>query len=218
MLPRPGLSWSLLLDWRHVPLPTPQDGPIKWCSGSPHWAAGRGCGRRDDESGAVWGFHLTGPFPEPSRRGMVRAKRRQRKREGSPPLTSSMVHLATVEAEMPATPGRSLQCCSQHTDSDRSGWADRADMKRDCCVTSVVSAARQRQRPAGQGRGPTCLPPKPAYPQATWETGWQRAPDCGPFQTALQSQGGEADPATPHPALVPHVTDHVGRPHPPPRL
>ena len=114
---------------------------------------------------------------------------------------------------MPATPGRSLQCCCQHTDSDRSGWADRADMKRDCCVTSAVSAARQRQRPAGQGRGPTCLPPKPAHPQASWGTGWQRALDRGPFQTALQSQGGEADPATPHPALVPPVTDHVGRPH-----
>lgn len=57
-----------------------------------------------------------------------------------------MVHLATVEAEMPATPGRSLQCCSQHTESERSGWADRADMKRDWCMASVASAA-------GRGRG-----------------------------------------------------------------
>lgn len=64
-------------------------------------------------------------------------------------LTSSMVHLATVEAEMPATPGRSLQCCSQHTERDRSGWADRDDMKKDWWMTSVVSAGKQRQRLAG---------------------------------------------------------------------
>lgn len=65
-------------------------------------------------------------------------------------LTSSMVHLATVEAEMPATPGRSLQCCSQHTERERSGWADRADMKRDWCMTSLVRAAKQRRRLAGR--------------------------------------------------------------------
>lgn len=61
-------------------------------------------------------------------------------------LTSSMVHLATAEAEMPATPGRSLQCCSQHTDSERSGRADRADVKRDWCMASGASAE-------GRGRG-----------------------------------------------------------------
>lgn len=97
------------------------------------------------------GLCLTGASPKPSRQGVVSAKQRRRKREGPAPLTSSMVHLATVEAEMPATPGRSLQCCSQHTDSGRSGWANRADMKRDGCMTSAVRAGRQRQRLAGQG-------------------------------------------------------------------
>lgn len=69
---------------------------------------------------------------------------------GAELLTSSMVHLATVEAEMPATPGRSLQCCSQHTERYRSGWADRDDMKKDWWMTSGVSAGKQRQRLAGR--------------------------------------------------------------------
>lgn len=91
-----------------------------------------------------------------------------------------MVHLATVEAEIPATPGRSLQCCSQHTESERSGWADRADMKRDWCMTSVVSAGKQRQGLAGRCQGPD-WPPKPAHTLAT-------RVDHGPLLTAVQSQ------------------------------
>lgn len=47
-----------------------------------------------------------------------------------------MVHLATVDAVIPATPGRSLQCCSQQRDRERSGCADKADMKRDWCILS----------------------------------------------------------------------------------
>lgn len=54
---------------------------------------------------------------------------------------------------MPATPGRSLQCCSQHMDSERSGWADRADMKRDWCTASGVSAA-SKKRLVGWYQGP----------------------------------------------------------------
>lgn len=82
----------------------------------------------------------------PSGCGVVRGPSRGEEWGGVLALTSSMVHLATVEAEMPATPGRSLQCCSQHTDSERSGRADRADVKRDWCVASGASAE-------GRGRG-----------------------------------------------------------------
>lgn len=92
---------------------------------------------------------LTRAIPEPSRQAAVRRQSRGQERGRVLALTSSMVHLATVEAEMPATPGRSLQCCSQHTDSERSGWADRADRKRDWCMASAASAG-------GRGRG--CRP------------------------------------------------------------
>lgn len=61
-------------------------------------------------------------------------------------LTSSIVHLATVVAVMPATPGRSLQCCSQHSDRERSGWADRADMKSDWCILSEEIAANKNAK------------------------------------------------------------------------
>lgn len=57
-----------------------------------------------------------------------------------------MVHLETVEAEMPATPGRSLQCCSQPTENERLGWVD---MKRDWCTTLGGRARRQRQKRIG---------------------------------------------------------------------
>lgn len=68
-------------------------------------------------------------------------------------LTSSMVHLATVAAVMPATPGSSLQCCSQHRDRERSGWADRADMKSDWCILSEEIAGDKAQHVIqGQGR------------------------------------------------------------------
>lgn len=87
-----------------------------------------------------------GPFLSPPARLWGGGQSRGEKRGWVLVLTSSMVHLATAEAEMPATPGRSLQCCSQHTDSERSGWADRADMKRDWCMASAASAA-------GGGRG-----------------------------------------------------------------
>lgn len=56
--------------------------------------------------------------------------------------TSSMVHLETVEAEMPATPGNNLQCCSQHTESGRSAWVGKVDMKRDWCTTLGGRARR----------------------------------------------------------------------------
>jgi len=57
-----------------------------------------------------------------------------------------MVHLATVVAVMPATPGRSLQCCSQQSDRERSGWADRADMKSDWCTLSEEIAGNKNGR------------------------------------------------------------------------
>lgn len=57
-----------------------------------------------------------------------------------------MVHLATVVAVMPATPGRSLQCCSQQSDRERSGWADRADMKSDWCILSEEIAGNKNAR------------------------------------------------------------------------
>lgn len=47
---------------------------------------------------------------------------------------------------MPATPGKSLQCCSQHTESERSGWDDKVDMKRDWCTTLGGRARRQKQK------------------------------------------------------------------------
>lgn len=76
-------------------------------------------------------------------------------------LTSSIVHLATVAAVMPATPGSSLQCCSQHRDRERSGWAERADMKSDWCMLSEEIAGdkaqhmiwgREREQPMQVGR------------------------------------------------------------------
>lgn len=106
-------------------------------------------------------------------------------------LTSSMVHLATVEAEMPATPGRSLQCCSQHTESERSGWADRADMKRDWWMTSVVSAGKQRRKLAGRCPG-LPWPLKPACTHATQE-------DHGPLLLA-----GRAKRVVPGTHVAPH--------------
>lgn len=57
-----------------------------------------------------------------------------------------MVHLETMEAEMPATPGRSLQCCSQPIEKERSGWVD---TKRDWCTTLGGRAGRQRQKRMG---------------------------------------------------------------------
>jgi hypothetical protein len=98
-------------------------------------------------------FHTHRALPESSstrgwEEGEGGQKEEERAEEGH--LTSSMVHFETVEAEMPATPGSSLQCCSQHTESERSGWADKADMKSDWCTTLGGRAAKQRQRLASQ--------------------------------------------------------------------
>lgn len=60
-----------------------------------------------------------------------------------------MVHLETVEAEIPATPGRSLHCCSQHRENERSGWVAKLDMKRDWCTTLGGRARGQKQRTVG---------------------------------------------------------------------
>lgn len=115
---------------------------------------------------------VSGAASSSAREGVL-VRGQSRGGEGAELLTSSMVHLATVEAEMPATPGRSLQCCSQHTERDRSGWADRDDMKKDWWMTSVVSAGKQRQRLAGRCWGLT-WPREPACTHATQE-------DHGPF-------------------------------------
>lgn len=56
-----------------------------------------------------------------------------------------MVHLETVEAEIPATPGKSLQCCSQQRENERSGWVAKVDMKRDWCTTLGGRARREKQ-------------------------------------------------------------------------
>lgn len=150
------------------------------------------------------GLHLTGPFPEPSCQGAVKAKEGQRKRDGSLPLTSSMVHLATVEAEMPATPGRSLQCCSQHTDSERSGWADRADMKRDWCVTSVVSAARQRQRLVAWAEDQPASLQSPLIPRPPGRLAGRGRRTVAPFRQPCRAKGVRQIPQllTEHLALM----------------
>lgn len=77
-----------------------------------------------------------------------RGRRKEEAEEGL--CTSSMVHLETAEAEMPATPGNSLQCCSQHTDSGRSAWVGKVDMKRDWCTTLGGRARRQKQNMMGR--------------------------------------------------------------------
>ncbi len=48
-------------------------------------------------------------------------------------LTSWTVQWVTRLAWTPATPGRSLQCCSQHSGRSRLGWADMAERKTDWC-------------------------------------------------------------------------------------
>lgn len=124
-------------------LSTHQDGPVEE-SQSALRAVRRGCGPEMSVRSSIW--LCLKASPELSFQGLGRGQSRGGEREGPLLLTSSMVHLATAEAEMPATPGRSLQCCSQHTERERSGCADRADRKRDWGMASAVSAGRRRQR------------------------------------------------------------------------
>ena len=63
-------------------------------------------------------------------------------------LTSSAVQWATRLACTPATPGSSLQCCSQHRGRSRPGWADIADRNTDwwraCCRLSTLCSGGGR--------------------------------------------------------------------------